>query len=292
MSFPDEFSEVVRYDEPLAPYTWLKIGGPAQYFVEPRDVDELERVIRACTADDIPVRLLGGGSNLLVRDEGVGGAVLKLTAPAFAEVTVSGTEVHAGGGALLSRVVSHSVQAGLAGLEALVGIPGTVGGALHGNAGGKNGDIGQFVKSVSVMTAQGERCRRTEDELSFGYRSSSINELVVIDVELALSEDDPAEITRRMRKLWILKKSSQPFSFQSAGCVFKNPRGLSAGALIEQSGLKGTQVGQCVVSERHGNFLVANEGARSSDALRLIELVRTKVRETHGIDLELEIEVW
>ncbi len=226
-----------------------------------------------------------------MRDEGVSGAVLRLNAPAFAEISVKGTVVRAGGGASLARVVSRSIQAGLAGLDTLVGIPGTVGGALHGNAGGRNGDIGQFVQSVSVMTAQGERFTRTEDELSFAYRHSSINELVVLGVELALSGDDPDEITRRMRKLWIVKKATQPFSFQSAGCIFKNPRGLSAGALIDQAGLKGTQIGQCIVSERHGNFLIANEGATSSDALRLIELIRTRVHETHGIELELEIEI-
>lgn len=288
----DFAEQIVRRDEPLAPYTWLKVGGPAQFFLMPRSTDELEQVVRWCAAEDLPVRLLGGGSNLLVRDEGVPGAVIQLSGECFREIAIDGTLVRAGAGALLSHVVSQSVAARLAGLETLVGIPGTVGGALHGNAGGRHGDIGQTVRSVTVMTAQGERFTRREDELSFDYRRSSINELCILSAEFALTEEDPIEISRRMRTLWITKKSSQPFSFQSAGCIFKNPRGLSAGALIEQAGLKGTRLGQCEVSDRHANFIVTHAGASSSDVMRLIDLVRSKVHETHGIELELEIDVW
>ncbi len=292
MTTLDDFDKIVRCDEPLAPHTWLKVGGPAQYLMTPRSPDELERVVRWCCSEGIPMRVLGGGSNLLVREEGVSGAVIRVNGEGFDEISVEGGMVRAGSGALLSNVISEAVAARLAGLESLVGIPGTVGGALHGNAGGRNGDIGQFVHSVTVMTAQGERFARTEDELSFAYRSSSINELCILSADFALTEEDPAEIHRRMRTLWIMKKAAQPFSFQSAGCIFKNPRGLSAGSLIEQAELKGTRVGQCEVSDRHANFIITHEGATSADALRLIDLIRSKVRETHGIELELEIDVW
>lgn len=292
MTTLEDFTDILRRDEPLAPLTWLKVGGPAQYFFTPRSVEELEQVVQWCTEEDLPVRLLGGGSNVLVRDEGVPGAVIQLTGEAFAEISVDGTIVRAGGGALLSNVVSQSVAAKLAGLETLVGIPGTVGGALHGNAGGRNGDIGQFVKSVTVLTAKGERFTRTEDELSFSYRRSSINELCILSAEFQLTEEDPVEIDRRMRTVWIMKKAGQPFSFQSAGCIFKNPRGLSAGALIEQAGLKGTRVGNCEVSDRHANFIVTREGATSADVLRLIDLIQSQIHDAHGIQLELEIEVW
>ncbi|MCA9109558.1 MAG: FAD-binding protein, partial [Planctomycetaceae bacterium] len=215
MTTLDDFKDIVRLDEPLAPLTWLKVGGPAQYFFAPRSAEELEAVVKWCNDEELPLRLLGGGSNVLVREDGVPGAVIQLTGEGFSQISVDGTTIRAGGGALLSRVVSQSVAAKLAGLETLVGIPGTVGGALHGNAGGRQGDIGQFVKSVSVLTAKGEHFTRTEDELSFSYRRSSINELCILSAEFQLTEEDPTEIDRRMRTMWIMKKAAQPFSFQS-----------------------------------------------------------------------------
>ncbi|MDA1013896.1 MAG: UDP-N-acetylmuramate dehydrogenase [Planctomycetota bacterium] len=292
MSSIEDFSDIIRRDEPLAEYTWLKVGGPAQYFIEPRDPDELARVVQCCHANQIPVRMLGGGSNLLVRDEGVGGAVIRANGEAHAEITVDGNTIRCGAGALLSNLVSSSVRAGLAGMETLVGIPGTVGGALHGNAGGRNGDIGQFVKSVTVLTASGEQCTRMEDELTFAYRFSSIDDLCILDATFALPDGDPNEIVQRMRKLWIMKKATQPLSFQSAGCMFKNPRGLSAGDLIEQAGLKGTRIGAAEISDRHANFVVTHEGISSADVLRLIDLAKSKASEQFGVDLEVEIEVW
>lgn len=292
MSSLDAFREILRRDESLAPLTWLRIGGPAQYLAEPRTVAELEALLKTCVEEELPVHLLGSGSNVLVRDEGVSGVVIRLTSPEFGRIAIKGTTVQAGSGALLSHLVVETVGAGLAGLETLVGIPGTLGGAIRGNAGGRGGEIGQFIKSITVLTASGDRFVRTADELEFAYRSSGITDLVILEAEMALTADDPEEIAKRMRKLWIMKKSTQPLSFQSAGCIFKNPRGLSAGALIEQAGLKGTRVGQCEVSDRHGNFLVTYEGAASGDVQRLIDLIRTKVAEKHGIDLELEIQIW
>jgi UDP-N-acetylmuramate dehydrogenase len=292
MSSLDEFSDITRRDVPLAPYTWLKIGGPAQLLIEPRSVEELQAVVRRCFDQQIPLRMLGGGSNLLVPDTGVSGAVIRIAGEPFTRVSIEGQQVRSGGGALLSHVISASVAAGLAGLETLVGIPGTVGGALHGNAGTRHGDVGQFLSAVTVITATGEKFVRTEDELTFAYRQSSINELAIVEALFTLTPEDPDEIARRLRKLWIMKKATQPLSFQSAGCIFKNPRGLSAGALIEQAGLKGTRVGQCEVSDRHANFIVTHENATAADLLKLVDLIRTKVAEAHGVDLELEIQVW
>ncbi|HVJ68189.1 MAG TPA: UDP-N-acetylmuramate dehydrogenase [Caulifigura sp.] len=292
MSSLDAFREILRRDESLAPLTWLRIGGPAQYVAEPRSAAELEALLKVCAEEELPLHVLGSGSNVLVRDEGVSGVVLRLTSPEFSRVTIDGTKVRAGGGVLLSHLVVETVGAGLAGLETLVGIPGTLGGAIRGNAGGRSGEIGQFVQSITVLSSNGQKFVRDAEDLKFAYRTSGITDLVILEAELTLTKDDSEEIARRMRKLWIMKKSTQPLSFQSAGCIFKNPRGLSAGALIEQAGLKGTRVGQCEVSDRHGNFIVTYEGATSGDVLRLIDLVRTKVAEKHGIDLELEIQVW
>jgi UDP-N-acetylmuramate dehydrogenase len=287
-----DFSDIILHDEPLAPFTWLKLGGPAQFLVQPRTIDELLEVVRACREAHIPLRLLGGGSNLLIRDEGVSGAVVRLAGEGFAQIETDGERVKAGAAALLSTVISHAVKVGLAGLETLVGIPGTVGGALAGNAGGRSGDVSQVVESVTVMTPAGEILTRSEDELTFAYRSSNLDEFVILDATFRLQPDDPEEITRRMRKLWIIKKTTQPLSFQSAGCIFKNPRGMSAGLLIDQAGLKGTRIGNAEISDRHANFIVAHPGATSQDVLRLIDLARSKVAEQFGVDLELEIKIW
>lgn len=292
MSSLDEFSEIVKRDEPLAPYTWLKLGGPAQYFIEPRDEAELIRVVRVCCDEGIPVRVLGGGSNLIVRDEGVSGAVLRLNHPGFAEVLIDGNRVTAGCGALLSHVISVTVGAGLAGLENLAGIPGTIGGALHGNAGGRHGEIAQYVRRVTVLTVSGEKLVRSEDELLFDYRQSNLDELLILDVEFELQPDSEEEILQRLRKIWITKKASQPLSSQTAGCIFKNPRGQRAGQLIEQAGLKGTRIGGAEINDRHANFIVTHEGASSSDVLRLMDLVRSKVADQFGVHLEPEVKIW
>jgi UDP-N-acetylmuramate dehydrogenase len=286
------FEKIIRTDEPLAPHTWFQLGGPAEYFAEPGNVDELAALVRRCHDEEIPLRLLGGGSNILVRDTGVKGVVLHLSKPAFGEVRVEGQTITAGGGAKLGHIISTAVREGLAGLETLVGIPGTLGGALHGNAGGHGGDVGQWTCHATVMTRTGEVIQRKREELVFNYRQSSLDELVIVAAELRLESDDPQDLTKRMQKQWIIKKSSQPLSHQSAGCIFKNPRGMSAGMLIDQAGLKGTRVGQAEVSDRHGNFIIANPGATSDDVLKLIELVRQRVSERLGIELEREIEIW
>ena len=292
MSLLADFSAITQQDEPLAPYTWMKLGGPAEFFIQPRNPDELRQVVSYCHENGIPTRMLGSGSNLLIGDAGVRGAVLRIAGDAFARIDIEGTQVRSGGGALLSQLISRSVKEGLAGLETLAGIPGTVGGALHGNAGGRSGDIGQFVHSATVLTAGGDDIVREEDDLSFGYRQSSVDELVILEAVFQLHRDDPQEIVRRMRTLWIMKKATQPLSFQSAGCIFKNPRGMSAGALIEQSGLKGTRIGGAEISDRHANFIVTHPEATAADVRQLIDLARAKVAEQFGVDLELEIEIW
>lgn len=288
----DDFRGITRPDEPLAQYTWLKTGGAAQFFIRPRNADELIEVVRFCHQSHTPMHVLGGGSNLLVRDEGVPGVVVQLSDLEFSKISVDGTSVTAGAGAALSHLVAQSVKAALAGLDALVGIPGTVGGALHGNAGGRSGDIGQHVRSVRVVTVAGDSFVRQEDELAFAYRTSSLNELFILEARFELHHEDPEEITRRMRKLWIMKKATQPLTFQSAGCIFKNPRGMSAGWLIEQAGLKTTRIGNAEFSDRHANFIVTHPGATSKDVLKLIDLARSKVSEQFGVDLELEVEIW
>lgn len=286
------FEDIARQAEPLAQHTWFRIGGPAEYFAEPRSLEELSELVRRCHENEIPVRLLGSGSNVLVRDEGVPGMVLRLASEPFCGIDVAGRKVSAGAGAKLGHLISTSVREGLAGLETLVGIPGTLGGALHGNAGSRGGDIGQWACRATVMTRSGEIIERQRDELVFAYRESSLDELVILWAEFELEEDDPTELTKRMQKQWIMKKAAQPLSNQSAGCIFKNPRGISAGMLIDQAGLKGVRVGGAEVSDRHANFIIADPGTSSQEVLQLIDLVRGRVAERLGVELELEIELW
>jgi UDP-N-acetylmuramate dehydrogenase len=287
-----EFDAIIRRNEPLGPYTNLKVGGPAEMLVQPRSREELSAVVRRCYAENIPLRVLGGGCNMLVRDEGVRGAVLRLTEPAFCQVEVKGERARAGAGATVSALISETARHGLAGLETLVGIPGTVGGALRTNAGDNRGDIGQFVRQVEVLDNRGDVVLRERDELQFTDRSSNLDDPVLLTADFALDADSTDAIVKRMRKAWILRKAATPLSFQSAGRVFKNPRGLSATVLLEQTGLARTRVGGAEVSERDPNYIVVQPGASSRDVLRLIDLMRSRVQEHFSIELEQEMVVW
>ena len=282
----------VQEQVPLTERTWFKLGGAAQYFAEPTSVDELLAVVQRCRDEQLQVRLLGGGSNVLVRDEGAAGMVISLTARCFSAVSISGRQMTVGGGAQLANVITASVGAGLAGLEPLVGIPGTVGGALHGNAGTQAGDIGQWTCRANVMTRGGEVLTRERSDLVFAYRQSSLDELVILDAQFELEEEDPDELTKRMQKQWIIKKANLPMAHENTGCIFKNPRGMSAGMLIDQAGLKGETVGGAEVSQRHANFIVANPGCTTRDVLKLIDVVRSRIVDCMGIELETELEIW
>jgi UDP-N-acetylmuramate dehydrogenase len=282
----------VREQVPLAERTWFKIGGAAQYFAEPGSQDELLSVVKRCYREGMQVRLLGSGSNVLVRDEGVAGMVISLTDRCFADVAITGRTVTVGSGAKLANVITVTVGAGLAGLEPLVGIPGTIGGALHGNAGTQAGDIGQWTTQATVVTRGGELITRERDDLVFAYRQSSLDELAILGARFELEEEDPDEVTKRMQKQWIVKKANLPLSHENTGCIFKNPRGMSAGMLIDQAGLKGERVGEAEVSQRHANFIVAHPGATTRDVLKLIDVIRSRIVERMGVELETELEIW
>jgi UDP-N-acetylmuramate dehydrogenase len=291
-TFLDDFADIIKRNQPLAPYTFLKLGGPAEMLVQPRSREELSRVVLRCFQERIPLRVLGSGCNVLVRDEGVKGVVLRLSEPAFTQVTVEGKRVRAGTGAALSALISQSARHGLAGLETLVGIPGTVGGALRCNAGDRSGEIGQFVRQVEVLDRQGVAQVRDREELYFSDHASNLDDPVLLSVDFALESDTPDVIVKRMLKAWIVRKASTPLSFQSAGRIFKNPRGFSAAALVEQTGLVRTRVGGAEVSDRDANYFVVHPGATSRDVLRLLDLVKSRVQERFGVPLEKEITIW
>ncbi len=292
MADPVQFADIVQHQVPLAPFTYLKLGGPAEMLVQPRDREELAVAVRYCFEQRLPLRVLGNGCNLLVNDDGVKGVVLRLSEPAFAQVSVEGKIVKAGAGAALSALISQAARHARAGLETLVGILGTVGGALRCNVGDRSGEIGQFVRRVEVMDTRGSVHVRERDELSFGYHASNLDDPVLLSAEFELESDDPDAIVKRMRKAWIVRKASQPLSFQASELIFQNPRGLNAAALIEQAGLARTRVGGAEVSERDANYIIVHPGGTARDVLRLIELVRSKVQERFNVGLELEITVW
>ena len=284
--------EIVSHNEPLAPHTWFKLGGPARYFVAPRNEDELLDVVRRCHENAVEMYVLGRGSNLLVPDEGVDGLVIRLSHESFGKIDISGNVVKAGAGAELSRLLGHSARCGLSGMECLAGIPGTVGGAVKINAGGRFGDIGNVAQSVRLMDSSGYRFDRNRDDIFFGYRMTNIMAKFILSAEFTLLEDDPEKLGRLIKEVWLLKRNSQPMNSRNAGCVFKNPRALSAGALIDKTGLKGTSIGGARVSERHANFIEAEDGARSEDIIKLIQLIRQRVQERFDVELELELEIW
>jgi UDP-N-acetylmuramate dehydrogenase len=287
-----DFAEIIKPNEPLAPHTYLKVGGPAEALAQPRSREETAALVRRCNEHKIPLRVLGGGCSILVRDEGVRGVVLRMSEPAFTDVTVDGRRIRAGGGALLSALISQAARHALASLELLVGIPGTIGGALRCNAGDRSGEIGQYVNSVEVMDAEGNIQVRERDELRFAYRWSNLDDPVILAADFELELDQPEAIVKRMRKAWIQRKAARPLSFESAVRMFQDPRGQSAAQLIEQAGLAKTRVGGAEISDRDANFVVAHPGTAARDVLRLMDLVRSKVQEHFQIELEMQLSVW
>jgi UDP-N-acetylmuramate dehydrogenase len=285
---------IVQADYPLGAATTYRVGGKAEYFVSPRTEDELSEVLRRCDQAGLPVRVLGRGSNVLVRDAGVRGAVIQLDGEGFGRIEVQDEVVRAGAAAPLAKLVAEAARGGLSGVECLVGIPGSVGGAVRMNAGGAFGDIGQTVERVRVMDKPGLVITREQEDLVFGYRTSNITERFILGVELRLVPHQVKVIDRQMKKIWIGKKNSQPMNAASAGCVFKNPRGVSAGLLIDQAGMKGAAEGGVVVSRKHANYIIVKdkETAKAADVERLIERVCKAVEERFKIALELEIQVW
>jgi len=286
--------DIVQADAPVGAMTTFGVGGKADYLVRPRNEEELREILKQCDAAQRPVWAMGNGSNLLVRDEGVPGVVVQLDRKGFGWITIEEDLLRAGAAAPLKKVVEEAARHGLAGVECLVGIPGSVGGGIRMNAGGAFGDIGQTVERVKVMDAHGETFHRERDDLAFAYRSSNISARFVLDAELRLMPDSEKAILARMKKIWISRKNTQPTGVSSAGCVFKNPRGMSAGALIDQAGLKGHMIGGAMVSHKHANYIVVKDRgkARAADVLALIEEIRRTVKERFDIYLELEVKVW
>jgi len=288
----DDLGIAVSGREPLAHHTWLGIGGAAEWFCEPVDVEALGRVMARCRDRGISVRVIGGGSNVLVPAAGYPGMVVRLSAPAFCGIDVQRPTIHAGAGAKLVHVVSAAVQAGLGGVEMLVDVPGTIGGALVGNAGGHGGDIGERVHDVTVMLPDGTVETRDRSRLAFESRWSNLDDCVIIGCRLALDEEDASLLTKRMQKQWIVGRSAQPSGIRSVAMMFKDPVGTTAESLVAQAGARDLRVGEATVYAAHANYVVAHPGCSSDDVRGLVEAVRARVRERLGVELAPQIEMW
>jgi len=292
MNIFNGLEKIVKADYPLAKLTWYGLGGPADYLVRPETLQQLQDVVKRCNKNKLAIHMMGFGSNLLISDNGIRGVVIKLDKGQFAETKFTGETVTAGAGAELSKLVLVCVEKGLSGMEALTGIPGSIGGAIRMNAGGNFGDIGSAVESVTLMDNTGNVFEKTKPELMFDYRQTNITAKFILGAQLKLSTAEPDQILRTVKEIWIYKKNNQPLNTKNSGCIFKNPRGLSAGAVIDKAGLKGLQVGGASVSEKHANFIIAGKDCKSKDVARLIDAIKQRVKEKFDIDLELEIEIW
>lgn len=292
MTLVSGFEHIVREAEPLAPYTRLRIGGKAEYFAEPTTREELVGLVKRFSSENHPIRLIGSGSNVLISDKGVDGLVIHLTAPEFCKIETSDNKIVAGGGAQLNYFVATAVREGLAGPERLVGLPGTVGGALHNNTNAHGVDIGTWVQWAEVLTRSGEVKRHDKDSMSFSYRQSSLNELVILSAEFAFEKENSETLTKAMQKLWIVRRSTQPTTEHHAAYLFKDVGGELACDLIEQAGMKGARVGGVQICDTDTNYVTADPKSSSEDVLKLIEMVKEKVFESLDVKLETAIQVW
>ena len=289
----DELHLRYEADVPLGPLTWYGLGGRAQWLVHPTGAEQLSTLARRCHEAGQPMYVLSAGANLLVRDSGVPGVVVKLDEPAFKQVRINKNILTVGAGFDLAKLVLENAKRGLAGTECLAGIPATLGGAVRMNAGGAYGDIGKSVRSLQVMDALGQPYVRDRDDLVFAYRKTNIDAKFILKVELELTEDDPEALGKRVREIFAFKSSTQPLGAHSAGCAFKNPSpSVSAGKLIDQAGLKGFRLGGAEVSTVHANFIVAHPGCQADDILRIMEHVQAQVYAKFNVKLEREVVVW
>jgi len=282
---------VVRANEPLAKRTTLRVGGPADVYVEPASEPDLATVLNFCNERGEKFFVLGRGSNLIVRDGGFRGVVICLSHAFFSRIEIAGESLQAGAGAKLKNLAVEAKRSGLAGLEFLEGIPGSVGGALRMNAGAMGGETFNVVNSVRFMDSEGTIFERARRDMAVTYRSCAL-----LKTHIALSANfrgqaaTRSEIEDRMKRFSEKRWESQPAA-PSAGCMFKNPAAIPAGRLIDELGLKGLRVGGAVVSAEHGNFLVNDGEATAHDVLKLIETIKERVRAVRGIELHTEVEI-
>lgn len=303
MNYRLNWLKQAKFNEPLAEHTTFKIGGPAEFWVEPQDTAELNSLIKAAKNKNIPIFVIGAGSNILCVDSGIKGIVISLNSDYFKKIEAKKDNVLCGAGVRLASLVEKAHALALGGIEFLSGIPGTVGGALTMNAGisesvreGKKirkiRSIGDMVEEVSVMDYAGNIMTLKRKELDFSYRRSNLSDYVILDANFKLFKKDKKEIKNEINKYLDYRKRTQDMSSPSAGCIFKNPPQESSGRLIDLCGLKGKSIGDAFISLKHANFILNKGSAKAEDILGLISLVKKEVKNRFGIELDTEIKIW
>ena len=279
-------------EEPMAKHTSFRIGGPADVLAQPGNEAELAELLKRAAHHAVPVTLVGNGSNLLVRDKGIRGLVIKLS-NLFSSITVAGNVLTFGSGISLAMASKKAASLSLSGLEFAVGIPGTIGGAVYMNAGAYDGEMAKIVTSVQVMDRQGQSSQLKAEELDFSYRHTALQNsgLIVTSVTVSLQPGEAESIKAKMDDFSQRRIAKQPLELPSAGSMFKRPAGYFAGTLIEQTGLKGYTVGGAQVSTKHAGFVVNVGGATAKDVLQLIRDVQDRVLAAQGVQLEPEVLV-
>ena len=279
----------VRFHEPMSRHTSFRIGGPADAYVEPADVEALRQLIAVTFTHKIPVFVMGG-TNLLVRDGGIEGIVVRLVRLDRIEEPESGL-LYAEGGVLMPRLLKFAMQKGLTGLEFAAGIPGTLAGCVVMNAGTRFGEMKQVVRKIRLVTPRGEILEVSSEEAGYSYRRSRLPEGIVVGAWLGLEPGSKAKIVATVKQSLRRRKATQPIEMPNAGCIFKNPEGDSAGRLIEAAGLKGAHIGDAQVSTKHANFIINRGNAKAGDAQALIRLVSDAVAKKFGTTLDLEVQI-
>lgn len=289
MELPEE---QVLTDESMARHTTFRIGGNADVFVLPASIEELLAVLKLTKRYSVPLTVLGNGSNVLVRDGGIRGAVVSFGKP-FSYIEMEGAHIKAGAGAMLGTVSLFAANHALSGLEFAVGIPGSLGGAVFMNAGAYDGEMSQVISEVTTVTPEGEIRRYRTKEMDFSYRHSVFqqNGHIICEIELTLRESKAAAIQEKMAEFTRRRMEKQPLDKPSAGSTFKRPPGFFAGTLIDEAGLKGFTVGGAQVSGKHAGFVINKGGATAADVLSLIEEIQRRIEEKNGIRLTPEIRI-
>ena len=295
MNIKDDLKELcasISFDEPMNKHTSFKIGGPCEIFIEPESVSEVLAVIDYLNKNGIEFIVIGNGSNLLVSDLGIDGVVIKIGSK-LSNIEVNGNEIYTESGALLSKVANVALANDLGGMEALSGIPGSIGGAIYMNAGAYGTEIKDVIKEVTFVNEKGEIITLGCEELELGYRKSIFTNknFIIISCILALKKGDNEEIKALMREYTKRRCEKQPLSYPSAGSTFKRPQGYFAGKLIEDCGLKGYSIGGAMVSELHAGFVINYDNATAKDVMDLIEYIKNKVIEKFGVEIEPEIKI-
>lgn len=282
----------VFFDEPMRNHTSLRIGGPADCLVIPSNYDDIKCVLKISREENLPLYIIGAGTNLLVRDSGIKGIVLKI-ADTLNDVIINGNKVISGAGIRLSKLLSIVAKEGLTGLEFAAGIPGTLSGAIAMNAGSSLGSMDNVINEVAAIGFSGSICTLSQKECRFGYRESIFQhrKMIILKSKITLRKGKREKIQERIKEIIEMRKRKQPLDKPNAGCIFRNPKGCSAGELIEKAGLKGKRINDAQVSMVHANFIVNLGRATANDVLTLINLIQKEVASKFGIFLEREIIV-